>query len=356
MKKILFLSPVPLDNEPSGISIRINELKSRFEDIGVRDKIADRYNGEAADYLYLMVSTKEDSVAFEVASRGGKIPLIVDLYTPVFLEKDLSFNIFSPYDWIVRFQKKQVVKRIIQSGDHFFVANRRQKDYWLKTTRELKIKIKRNDISVIPTGAPKFNVRKLPFLQRHVILWFGGMYPWMNPSLLIEAFSKIAYKYPTWELRILGGFHPKTGYQLLYQKIIEEAQKTLSKNSLEIVPWQESEKLPDFLKDVAFAVHLPKNTREDYYSHRVRLLTLLNSKIPVITSGRDTISDLIVKYQGGTRVVANPQDLGKKMEKLINTPGLLLSWMENTTKIQDAYLNSESEIKTFSKIIGLNDK
>jgi len=342
MKKILFLSPVPLDNEPSGISIRINELKSRLEDIGVSGKIADRYNGEAADYLYLMVSTKEDSVAFKVASRGGKIPLIVDLYTPVFLEKDLSFNIFSPYDWLVRFQKKQVVKKIIQRGDHFFVANRRQKDYWLKTARELKIKIKRNDISVIPTGAPKFNVRKLPFPQRHVILWFGGMYPWMNPSLLIEAFSKIAYKYPTWELRILGGFHPKTGYQALYQKIIQEAKAAIPASQLEIENWQNLDKLPKFLNDVALAVHLSKQTKEDYYAHRVRLLTLLNAGIPVLTNGKDTISDLVAANKAG-ELLKGSDVIAKKLQSLVNNPIKIEQLSKNAPQIQEIFLSGETD-------------
>ena len=161
------------------------------------------------------------------------------------LEKGLTFNIFNPRHWLVRFQKKRIIQRIIQRGDQFLVANLRQKDYWLKTARELKIKIKKDDISIIPTGAPiPSTVNRQPST---VILWFGGIYPWMDPKPLIAAFSEISSIYPDWKLRFLGGFYEKSGYVSYYEKMINYAKRKIKPDNLEVVKWQKFYNLPTYL-------------------------------------------------------------------------------------------------------------
>lgn len=353
MKKIILLSPVPLTNPPSGISIRIEQLKSQFANLGLNAKIVEGYEQEKANYLYLIVSTKADSISTKVAREFDKDKkLIVDLYTPIFLEKEAYLSKWKPQDWLTRLKQRNVITQIMTSGNIFFVANGRQKQYWKEVSKSLGVRGKK--VFTIPTGVP--NIKTIKTKDLKVILWFGGIYPWMNPKPLVEAFAKIAPLNPQWKLRVLGGFHPKTGYQKLFQVVIEKAQKIIPLNQLEILPWQKERDLSKFLEDVAFAVHLPKTTREDYLAHRARLLTLLNSKIPVITSGKDLISEFIVKYQAGLWSPGTPKDLEEKLTYLMNNPAQVSKLERNTIQIQDLFLKSESEIERFSNFINRNVK
>lgn len=318
----------------SGISIRENQVKRLLTEHGFKGK-------------YLLVSTKSDSAyARKLAVLKTNQELIVDLYTPIFLEKELTLSKWKPQDWLTRFRNKETVKKFLRRGDHFLVANRRQKDYWIDISKNLCIPLKTNNISVFPTGSgshpSSFALR--PSTQHFVVLWFGGIYPWMSPEPLLEAFSLVAQKYPKWKLRFLGGFHPDTGYRNLYQKIELAAKSKISNNQLEFVSWQSEKNLSKYFRDVSFAVHLARPTPEDYYAHRVRLLTLFSAGIPVLTAGMDVVSDLAVRLGSASRTKLDKKSIERGLTCLMNSPEELNRMKKLCSRIEQTFVKQEMDI------------
>lgn len=355
MKNIVIFSPIPKQKESSGISIRIEELKSVFRGHGIKTIVhhsLEDYKENINDVIYAMVSTKPESISSKVVDGLKGHDLIVDLYTPIFLEKNVSLSTWNPIDWLTKYKNKKSVKKIISAGKYFFVANKRQKEYWKEITRSLHIPIKENRIYIIPTGAPPLKIPE--FKNKKVILWFGGIYPWMNPQPLVKALSQIIKKDRKWKLRFLGGFHPKTGYGDTYKKVVEDAQKYLPKRNLEIIPWQQNADLPKYLNDVAFAVHLPRKSPEDYFAHRVRLLTLLNAGIPIITSGTDLISDLIAEYKTGLKI--DMDDLTSVLQAVTSSQYPREIWSKNTLIIQEKLIENQDEFSKFKSILTNNER
>ena len=312
----------------SGISIREKQVK-----LWLGGK---KFKGE-----YLLISTKPDSIySKKLAKLKPDQILIVDLYTPIFLEKELTLSKWKPQDWLIRFRNKEMVKKFLRRGNHFLVANHRQIDYWLETSNSLGIPLKLNDISVFPTGSgisqrSTFSVQRSA--DRNVVLWFGGIYPWMDPLPLVEAFGRLASKFPDWRLRFLGGWHPETGYKIIYRKLEELGRQKIPKEQLEFIPWQTEKNLEKYFKDVAFAVHLVKLTLEDYYAHRVRLLTLLEAGIPVITGGRDVISELIDETKAGVKVDGSVDSLVSELRMVMSNPRISDTWKLQTSAVWELF-------------------
>lgn len=319
----------------SGISIRKAQVRRWLD--------SKKFKGE-----YLLVSTKPDSIYSKKLSslRTGQ-KLIVDLYTPILLEKELSLSHWKPQDWLTRFRNKAMVGKFLRRGNHFLVANRRQREYWLETSKSFEAQIKKEDISVFPTGSEsKLSTidYRLPITDCNVLLWFGGIYPWMDPEPLIRVFALEAGRYPDWKLRIVGGLHPETGYKNRFIKLKEWAKEKIPARQLEFVPWQPVGKLRQYLTDAVLAVHLTKTTKEDYFSHRVRLLTLLSAGVPVLTSGRDVISKLLVQLQAGAHI-SRQQDLERLLIKAINEPKTRKKWSKNALEVESVFLNQERDIR-----------
>lgn len=305
------------------------------------------------DGEYLFVSTKLDSIYYRrLISLPPKKKLLVDLYTPILLEKELTLSKYKPQDWLTRWRNKQMVLKFLKRGSHFLVANRRQREYWVKTSGDLGVKLEKNDISVLPTGSSLIRKKEEGKRKeaRNVVLWFGGIYPWMYPEPLIEAFGEICRLYPKWKLRILGGWQPQTGYKSRYQKIIDRAHQIIPNSQLQIVGWQEIGSLGKFLKDVAFAIHLVKKSPEDYFSHRVRLLTLLNYGIPIATSGKDVISDLLVKTGAGIRV-DNIHEMGEVLSKQLMSKTLASVDRKKIRQVESLYIQQETDIQYLQKLL-----
>ena len=302
------------------------------------------FNGE-----YLLVSTKSDSVySKKLAELKTNQKLIVDLYTPIFLEKELTLSKWKPQDWLTRFRNKEMVRKFLRRGNHFLVANHRQRAYWLETSKSLGVPVKINDISVLPTGTgyePRAKSQEPRAGQPKVVLWFGGIYPWMDPELLVDAFSRLAPKFPDWRLRFLGGFHPDTGYRKLYQRVESLARSKISSKQLEFIPWQPENNLGKYFKDAAFAVHLAKSTPEDYYAHRVRLLTLLSAGTPVLTSGKDVISDLAARLGAALRTKLDRESVEKDLIFLMNSPEQLNKMNKLCPRVEQEFIKQETDIR-----------
>lgn len=318
----------------SGISIR--EAQARIW----LDK--EKFNGE-----YLLVSTKHDSIySKKLAELKSSQKLIVDLYTPLLLEKELTLSKWKPQDWLIRWRNKEMVRKFLRRGNHFLVANRRQREYWIEAAGNLGVRLTEKDISVLPTGASLIMKEEGGRRKkaRNVVLWFGGVYPWMEPKPLVEAFGRLAPKFPDWKLRFLGGWHPETGYKGIYRELKEFSKLLIPDNQLELVPWQAEDDLDKYFHDVAFAVHLAKQTPEDYYSHRVRLLTLFSAGIPVLTSGQDTISDLAVKLGAAVRTEAEEAAIKKDLSQLMSRPERLSKMKKHCLQVETEFLKQEKDI------------
>lgn len=360
MKNIVLFSPTLIKRKTqSGINSRILDVEKWFIKQGGQTQILDKVTNQIlkkADIFYIMISSKKESISYKLVDKIPKSKtLIIDLYTPLLLEKRASIETYNIFHWINYFYMKRTIKTILYRGNHFLIVNNRQRKYWLKTSQELGVKIETSDISVIPSVAPAISRRSLTAENRKVILWFGGIYPWLDPKPLIHAFAKIAKRHPEWKLRFLGAFQPDTGYQNSYLSLMRIAENTIPAGQLEIVPWVHLNSLPQYLNDVSFAVHLPKNTEEDYYSHRVRILTLVKANVPVISSGNDAISDILVKVHAGDKVSIDILKLSTKLEHLINNKLLIQKWRKNTNKIEGKYVSTQLDANPLIRLLK-NDK
>lgn len=321
--------------------------------IAIREELVRRWlNGKEFKGEYLLISTKPDSVySKKLAELKSSQKLIVDLYTPIFLEKELTLSKWKPQDWLTRFRNKKMVKKFLKRGDHFLVANYRQREYWIEISNNLGIPLKENDISVFPTGSSLSIIHHPSSIHnRNVVLWFGGIYPWMNPEPLIEAFAQISSKFPKWKLRFLGGFHPDTGYRDIYSRIESLAKGKIPDRQLEFIPWQQAKNLNRYFADVAFAVHLAKHTSEDYYAHRVRLLTILNYGIGVLTSGKDVISDLLIELKAGMKVISTDR-LSDLLTKVMADENLRKNLSRNAKNVEELFINQEQDVNCYSNIL-----
>lgn len=345
--RITIVSPIKLiATQQSGISIRIQGIFNYLKARGHHVYLTDKYSNSIfkSELIYCLVSTKRDSITTRLIKElKPSNDLILDLYTPILLEKNLSYVHYLPKHWINRKNQVGIIKHAIEKSRYFIVANKRQKDYWFSQIKRWNIKIKKKDISVIPTGH-NFHLKKNK--KGKVILWFGGIYPWLDPTPLAFAFLKIAHKIPDWRLRILGGYYEGTGYNKIYQNFTE-ALAEISEKQKELIVWQTLDKLPKYLEDVSIAVHLPKNTKEDYYAHRVRLLTLTNSQIPVLTSGKDIISKIILYNNAGMNVSSRPDKLAKQLIRIVKNPKLASEMTKNTLKVEREFLKEQFEAPIF---------
>ncbi|MBI5357182.1 hypothetical protein HZB78_06260 [Candidatus Collierbacteria bacterium] len=314
----------------SGISIREEQVGRWLE--------SKNFKGE-----YLLVSTKSESVYYQkLKLLSPETKLVVDLYTPILLEKELTLSKWKPQDWVTRWRNKEMVRKFLRRGNHFLVANHRQRDYWVRTSKQLGVSVNRQRISVLPTGSSlTINHQPSTIHDRQVVLWFGGVYPWMDPLPLVKAFARIAPEFPNWKLRFLGGWHPATGYRGIYRKLEELGRQKIPKEQLEFIPWQLEKSLGKYLSDAVFAVHLVKPTLEDYYAHRVRLLTLLEAGIPVITGGRDAISDLIDEIGAGVKMDGSVESMVRELRMVMSNPKISATWKLQTSKMWKLLIKRE---------------
>ncbi len=258
------------------------------------------------------------------------IPLIVDGYDPLLAEW-LTMTRQDPQgqeaSWEVVFQRLSLPYRV---GDFFVCASERQRDWWLgllEASGRINPWTMREDpslrrlVNVVPFGlsqAPATHTRAVvrgvwPQVspEDKIILWGGGLWPWMDPLTAIRAMAHLWRQRQDVRLIFPGTRHPNPAMQNAPSHLLA-AQQLAGELGLadRAVLWGDWVAYADWANvllesDLALSLHF-EQTLETRWAFRTRILDYLWAGLPMVVTGGDATSEVVEKY--GVGMITASQD------------------------------------------------
>lgn len=308
------------------------------------------------------LASNKDSVNYKFAKQNFNVFTIVDMYYAIIFEKLTAIentksgrNIFK--------HKLKVVSSIVKKGNHFICATPQQRIYLLGVLSSLgqisPSNFNQSSISIIPTligtDFKKYKTLKLRgnIIDRDdkIILWLGGIYPWFDPSPLINAMPIIIKKIQNAKLIVLGAKHPSTQYETYYNEAVSQAKKVgLYNKSIVFLDWVNEAQCLAYASQADVNVILSKKSLEDEFAFRTRILTPVSLGIPTITNGQDYLSQLIAKNDAGLVTSGNKKTLAIQITDILSNERLMLRMKKNAKKITKDLLEV-SDIDNLTNLI-----
>ena len=274
---------------------------------------------------------------FEALDRnhlGEGPPLVIDLYDP-FLIENLRYTELLGEELF--YKDRQVLFRQLMRGDFFLVSSETQRLFYigvLTGVGRLCPRLYHVDptlrslIDVAPFGVRPMNPEDenqaggklkgaVPGIgPDDLVLFFGGIYDWYDPILLLDTLVGIVQTWPN--LRVIFSLNPnrETTPQTKFREVRARSDHHgWTGRHIFFLPWFPYQDRFAYFRDVDLAVSLHEPSLETDLSLRTRLLEYLNSGVPVIaTEGGET--DRILRSSGGGKLVA-PKDTAALSRELV---------------------------------------
>lgn len=268
-----------------------------------------------------------NGLATALSPLMGRVPVALDGYDPI-LAEHLAFNQYqSPEaawdDWrfVHHFLSPQY-----HLADFFFCASERQRDWWLgllEATGRINPATVQADpslrqlVDVVPFGLPSTPPQRSRPIIKGVwpgiaaddlmVVWGGGLWPWLDPLTAIRAVAQLVPEFPTLRLVFPGTRHPNPG---VAQGVPTHNQAALEL-ALELNLLGQHVFFGDWIpysdwgavlleSDVALSLHF--ETFETRLAFRSRVLEYIWAGVPMVVSAGDATSDLISHYHLGAVV------------------------------------------------------
>lgn len=301
-------------------------------------KLCDNY-----DYIYILQSSLFQSIGFRYAISKIKKPAIVDCYTPLLFEK-LTYIDKSPDPDGRIYEATETIKTILSTGTIFLCATAPQTDY----LRGYLTHCGNFNPAVFPIRTMEKFARVKKSNWNKEVLWFGGVYPWMDINPVIRAVLKLKTTMPELKFTVLGPkFRQTLGFEADWENIWLSI-KQIERNRLKIIEWVPFNRLNQVLANFSLAVSWAKITPEDRLAYRSRLISLLWRGIPLVTNGEDEVSELAVRFGVAVKLDTEAQ-LAPTINKLIKNQTLLNKMSENAGRLID-FLKAEN-IRTEKELL-----
>lgn len=288
----------------------------------------------------------------QLGSNG--VPLAIDGYDPLWAEWLASAQTDQQQEtqWQAR---RDELNHPCLVGDFFVCASERQRDWWLGIL-EARGRINpytfsddpslRRLIDVVPFGlldqAPQATRRVIKGVwigigeQDRVILWGGGLWPWLDPLTAIRAIARVYERRQDVRLIFPGIKHPNPILKDLptHNDAAHDLAKQLGILDKVVffgdwVPYDDWQNVL-LESDVALALH-GEETFESRLAFRSRVLDYIWAGVPIVATRGDATGDLIAQNDLGILVENNdvagvaeaivrlldaPADYKRRMEKL----------------------------------------
>jgi hypothetical protein len=253
---------------------------------------------------------------FPALEKTTKV-LVVDVYDPLHLEQ-LEQGRHKPlHAW-----DKQVndatgaLNHQLLLGDFFLCASERQRHFWLGQLAALgRVNVhtysRDNDLESLIATTPFGISANAPLKTRaairgvvpgisdsdKVIIWGGGIYSWFDPETLIRAVAVLARKRSNVRLFFLGVKHPHPDVPEM--EVVTRAREladSLGINQSNVFfneNWVEYDDRQNYLLEADVGVSTHFQHVETTFSFRTRILDYLWAGLPIVTTGGDSLGDLV---------------------------------------------------------------
>ena len=208
------------------------------------------------------------------------------------------------------------------SGDFFICASERQRYWWLGQL-EVAGRINpdtyqqdpslRNLVDVVSYGlseTPAQHTRQVvkgvwPGIEADdvVLLWGGGLWPWLDPLTAVQAIERLHTTHPHLKLIFPGTIHPNPKIRQLpvhntqiYRYVEEHGLLNKAVFFGEWVPYND---WANVLLESDIALSLHQETIETQLAYRSRILEYIWAGVPIVASRGDATSTLVSRYNLG---------------------------------------------------------
>jgi glycosyltransferase involved in cell wall biosynthesis len=350
MSDALFLTVEPLGERLAGPAIRALELaravarsgagRVRLVSLAGCDRVDADVELSAAGPDLLDVARGSGVVVLQgdVLNRvpglaGLDVPVVVDAYDPFHLEQLEQTRGSAEAD------RLRVVRDTVRAlndqlgrADLVLCASARQRSLWLGHLAALgRVNPLTYDaspelaglVAVVPFGtsvpdrtavADRGAVvgAAVPGLAPEdvLIVWGGGIYPWFDTAVLVEAMARLAASHPRLKLLFLGTRHPlqpDTDSPEVAALRARAAEAGVLDRTVFLQPgWVPYDERHAWLggADAGVSTHHPHLETE--FSYRTRVVDYLAAGLPVVTTDGDAMADLV--RATGCGVVVPPHD------------------------------------------------
>ncbi|WP_210491580.1 glycosyltransferase [Patulibacter sp. SYSU D01012] len=342
--RVLVVSQDRLDGQVAGTSIRALELArvlSRTADVvlagvGTPPDEVDRipcvgYDPQHPDGLRAVLGRVDVAVALPGwpplmrLLRASGVRIVFDLYVPQPLEIIGGFAGLRPRvgHALTEFATDRIVEAL-RTGDLLLCATEGQRDLYLGMLLAERLidgdryrhdPTLRSVIDVVPFGLPAGDAARtgaagprdvFPGIgpDDEVVLWNGGVWPWLDPVTAVRAVAELATTRPTVRLVFMGA-----ATQVPAQRTAELARRAAAE--LEVLDrhvvfhdgWVPYDERADWLLQADAALYAHHDHLETRFAFRTRLLDCFWSRLPVVcTTGDDLATH--VEEQGAGAVFA----------------------------------------------------
>jgi hypothetical protein len=145
-----------------------------------------------------------------------------------------------------------------------------------------------------------------------LLVWGGGIYPWFDTDVLLDAMARLAAGHPRLKLLFLGTRHPlrpdEESADVAALRARATADGLLDRTVFLHPGWVPYDERHDWLggADVGVSTHHPHLETE--FSYRTRVVDYLAAGLPVVTTDGDALADLV--RSAGCGAVVPPHDPG----------------------------------------------
>lgn len=269
--------------------------------------------------------------------------LVIDGYDPLLAEWLALSDAYPPDARSVwwRDRMKQLTPQYLR-GDFFICASERQRDWWLGLleasgridpptyARDPSL---RSLLDVVPFGLPADPPRWKRSVFRSVwpgigpddwlLLWGGGLWPWLDPLTAVEAMALVHKEAPDIKLLFPGTRHPNPEMAELpthtRQAIELAGSHSILDKAVYFGEWIPFDLWPSALIECNGAISLHYDTLETRLAYRTRILDYIWAGLPTVATRGDATADLIQKFDLGLVVgYENAEEVAESILRLRN--------------------------------------